>query len=138
MVKVYASTSERDTDFTAKLVDVHSDGGRRKHCDEIIRGRYRDSTTPQKLLQPGQVYEFTLDLWPTSSVFLRATGHAWMWPAAIFTASRVDGLTTLHSRSHSLEYGPPLVPFSWYALAQRCLNSVSPQVQIAPASGRGN
>ena len=42
-------------------------------CDGIVRGRYRESTTQQKLLQPGEVYEFTIDLWPTSNVFL--SGH---------------------------------------------------------------
>ena len=62
-----------DTDFTAKLVDVHPDGYAVNLCDGIIRGRYRESTSTQKLLEPGAVYEFTIDLWPTSNVFLR--GH---------------------------------------------------------------
>ena len=73
VVKLYARTSARDTDFTAKLVDVHPDGYVVNLCDGIVRGRYRESTTQQKLLQPGEVYEFTIDLWPTSNVFL--SGH---------------------------------------------------------------
>ena len=73
VVKLYARTSARDTDFTAKLVDVHPDGYAVNLCDGIVRGRYRESTTQQKLLQPGEVYEFTIDLWPTSNVFL--SGH---------------------------------------------------------------
>ena len=73
IVKLHASTDMRDTDFTAKLVDVHPDGRAINLCDGIIRGRYRESTTHQKLLEPGVIYEFTIDLWPTSNVFLK--GH---------------------------------------------------------------
>ena len=73
VVRLYASTTARDTDFTAKLVDVHPDGYAVNLCDGIIRGRYRESTASQKLLEPGAVYEFTIDLWPTSNVFLK--GH---------------------------------------------------------------
>ena len=72
-VVLHASTDARDTDFTAKLVDVHPDGLAVNLCDGIIRGRYRESTSTQKLLEPGTVYEFTIDLWPTSNVFLK--GH---------------------------------------------------------------
>ena len=73
VVKLYASTDAPDTDFTAKLVDVGPDGYAVNLCDGIIRGRYRESSTYQKLLEPGTVYEFTIDLWPTSNVFLK--GH---------------------------------------------------------------
>jgi putative CocE/NonD family hydrolase len=73
VVKLQASTDGRDTDFTAKLVDVHPNGYARNLCDGIIRGRYRESPERQKLLEPGAVYEFTINLWTTSNVFLK--GH---------------------------------------------------------------
>ena len=73
IVKLHASTDARDTDFTAKLVDVHPDGYPINLCDGIIRGRYRESREQQKLLNQGEVYEFTINLWPTSNVFLK--GH---------------------------------------------------------------
>ena len=73
IVKLFASTDARDTDFTAKLVDVDPDGYAVNLCDGIIRGRYRESTSHQRLLEPGTIYEFTIDLWPTSNVFLK--GH---------------------------------------------------------------
>jgi putative CocE/NonD family hydrolase len=69
VVKLHASTDGTDTDFTAKLVDVHPDGHAVNLCDGIIRGRYREGTSEQKLLEPGRVYEFAIDLWPTSNVF---------------------------------------------------------------------
>ncbi len=73
IVKLHASTDRLDTDFTAKLTDVHPDGYSLNLCDGIIRGRYRESTEYQKLLEPGTVYEFTIDLWATSNLFLK--GH---------------------------------------------------------------
>ena len=73
IVKLQASTDCRDTDFTAKLADVHPDGYSLNLCDGIIRGRYRESKERQVLLEPGTAYEFTIDLYPTSNVFLK--GH---------------------------------------------------------------
>ena len=73
VAKLYASTDGPDTDFTAKLVDVSPDGRAINLCDGIVRGRYREGTGAQRLLDPGAVYEFTVDLWPTSNVF--RAGH---------------------------------------------------------------
>ena len=73
IVRLHASTDGRDTDFTAKLVDVYPDGYARNICDGIIRGRYRQSAERQQLLEPGEVYDFAIDLWPTGNVFL--AGH---------------------------------------------------------------
>ena len=72
-VTLYASSSARDTDFTAKLVDVSPDGYARNLTDGIIRARYRNPRSPASLLQPGQVYEFNIDLWATSNLFRK--GH---------------------------------------------------------------
>ena len=73
IMKLHASTDGRDTDFTAKLVDVHPDGFAVNLCDGLLRGRYRETKETQRLLEPGEVYEFEIDLWPTSNVFLK--GH---------------------------------------------------------------
>ncbi len=72
-VTLYASTSARDTDFTAKLVDVEPNGYARNLVDGIIRARYRSPRQPASLVQPGDVYEYTIDLWATSNVFKK--GH---------------------------------------------------------------
>src|SRR5207244_11927509 len=72
-VTLFASSSAPDTDFTAKLVDVHANGFARNLTDGIIRARYRESTRTAKLIEPGRVYEYTLDLWATSNVF--KAGH---------------------------------------------------------------
>ena len=78
-VKFWASSSALDTDFTAKLVDVYPPntdypGGFDLNIgDGIMRARYRDSRTEEKLMTPGDVYEFEVRLYPTSNVFKK--GH---------------------------------------------------------------
>jgi uncharacterized protein len=72
-VTLFASTDAVDTDFVARLVDVHPDGFARPLTDGIIRGRVRHGFDREELLTPGQVYDFTIDLWATSNVFL--PGH---------------------------------------------------------------
>ena len=72
-VALWASSSAVDTDFTAKLVDVHPDGYARNLLDGIIRARYRESASEPRLMEAGKPYLFTIDLWATSNVFQR--GH---------------------------------------------------------------
>ncbi len=72
-VTLWAATSATDTDFTAKLVDVSDCGCARNLTDGIIRARCRESTSSPSLVEPGQVYRYTIDLWATSNVF--KAGH---------------------------------------------------------------
>jgi putative CocE/NonD family hydrolase len=60
-VKLFASTSAVDTDFTAKLVDVYPNGKALIVNDGILRGRYREGGEA-KMLTPGEVYEWDIDL----------------------------------------------------------------------------
>jgi uncharacterized protein len=70
---LYARSSAVDTDFTAKLVDVWPNGFAQNLTEGILRARYRNSTSTADLLVPGKVYEYKVDLWSTSNVFLK--GH---------------------------------------------------------------
>src|SRR5204863_4389067 len=72
-LELYASSSAVDSDFTAKLVDVWPNGFAQNLTEGIIRTRYRDSQEQPELMNPGQIYKFTVDLWATSNVFLK--GH---------------------------------------------------------------
>jgi putative CocE/NonD family hydrolase len=72
-VVLYAATSARDTDFTAKLVDVLPDGEARNLTDGILRIRYRNSLEKPELAKPGEVYKLTIDAGTTANVFLK--GH---------------------------------------------------------------
>ncbi|MBM3943899.1 MAG: CocE/NonD family hydrolase [SAR202 cluster bacterium] len=73
-VTLYAASTAKDTDFTAKLVDVSGDGCcARNLTDGIIRARYRKPRSKPQLLTPGQAYEYRIDLWATSNLFKK--GH---------------------------------------------------------------
>lgn len=66
---LYVASSARDTDFTAKLVDVFPDGYARILTDGILRLRYRESLERTTTLQPGETYEVTIDAGVTGNVF---------------------------------------------------------------------
>ena len=72
-MNLFAASSAPDTDFTATLCDVHPDGKFIIVCEGVRRARYRDSQVEPALMTPGQVYEFTIDMWQTSQVF--KAGH---------------------------------------------------------------
>jgi len=78
-VRLWASSSAVDTDFTAKLIDVYPpnedypDGYALNLTDGIIRARYRESWERPVPLAPGQIYAFTIEPQPTSNLF--RAGH---------------------------------------------------------------
>jgi putative CocE/NonD family hydrolase len=73
LLHLFASTSAQDTDFTAKLIDVYPDGSAYNVAEGCIRARFRKSVLRSELVNPGEVYEFIIDLAVTSIVFGR--GH---------------------------------------------------------------
>jgi hypothetical protein len=72
VVKLFASTSADDTDFTAKLIDVWPCGYAQLMTQGIIRARYRESRKRKTFVEPGKVYEYIVDVWSTSNLFLKA------------------------------------------------------------------
>jgi uncharacterized protein len=72
-IELFVKSSTVDTDFTAKLVDVHPDGFAQNITEGILRMRYRDSREKPAKITPAQVYKITVDLVATSNVFL--AGH---------------------------------------------------------------
>jgi putative CocE/NonD family hydrolase len=78
-VNLWVSSSAVDTDFTAKLVDVHPanedypDGYDMLINDSIIRCRYREGFEQEVFLTPGEVVPVSIELPPTSNLF--AAGH---------------------------------------------------------------
>ncbi|MGA2326630.1 MAG: CocE/NonD family hydrolase [Bryobacteraceae bacterium] len=72
-VVLYVSTSQPDTDFTAKLVDVFPDGRAINLTDGILRLRYRESLEKPMFAHPGQVYPIAIDAGVTSNQF--GKGH---------------------------------------------------------------
>jgi len=78
-VKLWASSSAVDTDFTVKLIDQYPpsvdypQGYALIVMDSVIRGRYRNSEEKAEPMEPGEVYELTIDLWSTANLFQK--GH---------------------------------------------------------------
>jgi len=73
VVKLYASSSAVDTDFVARLIDVHPDGKAYNIADGIIRARFRNKDKQPSFINPGEVYEYHIDLLATSNLFKK--GH---------------------------------------------------------------
>jgi putative CocE/NonD family hydrolase len=78
-VKLWASSTAPDTDLTAKLVDVYPPskdfpaGFDLGVQDGIIRARYRNSLEHAELMKPGDVYQISIDMYPTAMIFKK--GH---------------------------------------------------------------
>jgi putative CocE/NonD family hydrolase len=70
---LFASTSVKDTDFVAKLVDVNSDGFAYNIAEGWIRTRFRKGILHPEFITPGLVYEYIIDLAHTSNMF--EAGH---------------------------------------------------------------
>jgi putative CocE/NonD family hydrolase len=75
MLHLWAASSAPDTDFVARLVDVHPNGYAQNLTDGIIRARYRTFARGEEpsLIEPGKAYEYEIDLWATSNLFKK--GH---------------------------------------------------------------
>jgi uncharacterized protein len=72
-VVLYASSDAPDTDFVAKLVDVHPDGASYNMAEGIMRARYRESLSTPVMMKAGEIYRFEIDLVGTSVEFRK--GH---------------------------------------------------------------
>ena len=71
--KLFVSADTPDADWAVKLVDVRPDGYAQNIATGILRGRYRDSLLQPSPLEPGKIYEITVDLGPCAATI--AIGH---------------------------------------------------------------
>jgi len=125
-VTLFAASSARDTDFTAALVDVFPDGYIHMIQEGIVRARYRNSDSEASLIEPGEIYEYTIDLRATSYVVKRGhrirveisssnfnrwdrnpnTGHEFGMDADTVKATQ----TIYHDRQHPSYITLPIIP----------------------------
>jgi uncharacterized protein len=122
---LYAQSSAVDTDFVAKLCDVAPNGVSLNLSQGAVRARYRDSLSEPSLLEPGKIYEYKIELWPTSNLFrkghrvrLQLTSSSFPLydrntnaggqggPANIVVADQ----TVLHDREHASHLVLPIIP----------------------------
>jgi hypothetical protein len=70
---LFAATSARDTDFTAKLLDVYPNGRSHNVAEGIIRCSGSKSESHKELLKPGEINGFVIGMGNTSQLFRK--GH---------------------------------------------------------------
>ncbi len=126
-VRLWAVSSAPDTDVVARLTDVFPDGRSFNLTDGIVRARYRGLAAGElpSPIEPGRPYEYLIDLWATSNVFLAGhriglqvtsscfprwdrnpnTGH----PVGANAELRVAHQEILHDREHPSHVVLPLV-----------------------------
>ena len=73
VVVLHASSSAVDTDWTVALTDVHPDGYSQTIRQNILRARYREGDEAPVLMEPGEIYEFEIEMYPVSNLF--RAGH---------------------------------------------------------------
>lgn len=125
-VKLYAASSAPDTDWIARVLDVHPDGYAQRLNEGIVRARFRHGLDRERLLAPGRIEEYTIDAWATcillapehrlrleisSSAFPRFdvnlnTGGPIGWE----TEGVVAEQTVFHSQEHPSHLVVPVVP----------------------------
>jgi putative CocE/NonD family hydrolase len=71
--ELFVSTSARDTDLTARLIDLHPNGFAQRLCDGVVRLRHRAGHDRTELVEPDTVYEVAVVMWDTAQRVL--PGH---------------------------------------------------------------
>jgi putative CocE/NonD family hydrolase len=126
-VDLWAISSAPDTDFTAKLVDVHPDGYAQNLLDRVVRASLRHgSKDDPSLIRPGRAYRYSLELGNTATVFkaghrirLEISSSNFPHYARNLTNGRFDGSaasarqarqTILHTDPYPSRLDLPVVP----------------------------
>jgi uncharacterized protein len=125
-VHLWAASSAPDTDFTAKLTVVKPDGQVVNLNNGILRTAFRDSLSEPHPGTPGQAYEYTIAIWPTSYLYRAGdrirveisssdypqfapnpnTGE----PFGQSAASKAATQTILHDAAHPSDVVLPIIP----------------------------
>lgn len=109
--EIYAETSAVDTDFMAKLIVVKPNGMAVNLVDGVIRARFREGFEEEKLIEPGQVYRYDIDMWATS--YLLSPGDR----------LRVDITSSNYPRlARNLNTGAPFAKTSEMKVARQTLH----------------
>jgi putative CocE/NonD family hydrolase len=72
-VVLNASTSGRDTDFFARLVDDDPGGPAMEVCYGMVRARHRNGMAAEVLVEPGEITRYRIELGHTACLFKK--GH---------------------------------------------------------------
>lgn len=123
---LHVASDAVDTDFIARLCDVHPDGRSIILSDGIIRTRFREGLDREVMMEPGRIYELEIEMNATSNTFLPGhrvrleitsscfprfnrnlnTGE----PIATGTRMQCARQTIHHSRAHPSRLILPVIP----------------------------
>jgi uncharacterized protein len=126
ILHLFASTDRLDTDFTGELVDVYPSGDAQILLEGVLDARHRNSFRTEELLTPRKIYDFYVDLWSTSNVFLKGhririevsssnfpkyaanpnTGHRFGMDSEVLIAHQ----TVYHDNQHASYVTLPIIP----------------------------
>ncbi len=128
-VELYAASDARDTDFTAKLLDVHPDGRAIRLGTlpiGVIRARYRHGLMRPELLEPGSIEKYRIELFDLAHTFLprhrirvEISSSAYSFiapnqntgnPVATDTQWRTAHQTIYHNRGRPSHLALPVMP----------------------------
>ena len=73
-VTLHVQSNCKDTDFVAKLIELHADGRAMLRMDGVVRAMYRDPAAGPQHLAPGQVYPLTMHLGDIHHTFTAGGG----------------------------------------------------------------
>ncbi|MCJ7565822.1 MAG: CocE/NonD family hydrolase [Candidatus Aminicenantes bacterium] len=124
--KLFAASSAPDTDWNAMLLDVYPDGYALRLNDGVIRASFRESFEKPSPIEPGKIYEYTIDCWQTSMLIKKGhrirvhiasaafpkfdrnqnTGH----PFGMDSKMQVAHQTVFHDAKHLSHIVLPVVP----------------------------
>ena len=108
---LFAETTATDTDFMAKLIVVKPDGMAINLVDGVIRARFREGFEEERLIEPGNVYRYTIDMWATS--YLLSPGDR----------LRIDVTSSNYPRlARNLNTGAPFAKTSQMKVARQTLH----------------
>jgi putative CocE/NonD family hydrolase len=126
-VELYAASNAPDTDFMAMLLDVWPSGFTQRLCDGMVRARFREGMDKPALIQPGEVYHYTIDCWNTAHVFLAGHRIALQISSAAFP-----------KYDRNLNTGAPLGMTSEMAVAEQAIHhdAARPSAVILPVIPR--
>jgi uncharacterized protein len=128
-VHVFAASGARDTDFTARLLDVFPDGRSLQLGPQqanMIRARYRHGMDHEELLTPDKTEHYQIELFDIAHTFLPghrirveiSSSYTPMFnpnsntgnPIATDTESRIAGQTIFHSGATGSYVALPVMP----------------------------
>ena len=98
---LYAGTSAKDTDWIMRIAREDRQGKSLPLAHGIIRARYRQSFSEPKMLKPGEICEYRLDMWQAGITIDRGERLRLVVSSALFPKFSRDLNTGGHNETET-------------------------------------